>query len=177
MDRMQSDSDALRILKDDSWRLYTIITFDDLLATRLRGRWGWLDAFIRFAAAITASGSALGGLKYWSTPEGKIWWAGVAIGAALFSILSSTLGVSDKFRGYMETSRSLVCLRLEYEAFRAEVNALGASSPKRLFEKHSEFVKRHAQIIRNQPHDSFLRTDRLKKKVHRETELKVGAIE
>jgi hypothetical protein len=89
--------------------------YQELMCDFLGSRWASIDVAASFVVAITASGSALTGLAYWSTPDGKPYWAAIAVASSLIALAHGVLHVGHKVKIWGDLRRTFIELRVKLE--------------------------------------------------------------
>jgi cell shape-determining protein MreC len=89
--------------------------YQELMCDFLGSRWSTIDVVASFVVAITASGSAVTGLAFWSTPEGKVYWAAIAIASSVIALAHGVLHVAEKVKVWGDLRRTFIELRVKLE--------------------------------------------------------------
>lgn len=157
--------------RDEIWNgvfnTYYDAYFEESFSGALARRWQKLDEITKGLVAITASGSAVAGWALWTQPGPKMAWSCVAGVAAVLSIVSSALRVSDRLKHHTECERRFSVLRSELETLRYEMR-IDPTFPIDVFTKRLiEFRKRLTAATQMLEHD-LLSTMRLRFKIQEE---------
>lgn len=89
--------------------------YQELMCDFLGSRWSTIDVVTSFVVAITASGSAVTGLAFWSTPGGKAYWAAIAIASSVIALAHGILHVAEKVKVWGDLRRTFIELRVKLE--------------------------------------------------------------
>jgi hypothetical protein len=90
---------------------FYVAYYQELLTGSVIERWQKIDLGISLLVALTASGSAISGLAWWSTASGKPIWALLAATASLGAIFHSTARVPNHLKEQGEARRVFSFLR------------------------------------------------------------------
>lgn len=84
----------------------------------------WLqvaDTSTAWIAAVTATGTGIGGWALWDVEGGKYIWACIAAIASLVAITHAVLKVADRHKQHMDVFRNLRAIRRGLESFRQSI--------------------------------------------------------
>jgi hypothetical protein len=133
--------------------------YQELLASSVIQRWQKIDLIISLLVAITASGSAISGLAWWSTPTGKPLWTLLAATASLGAIFHSTVRVANHLKQQGEARRDFSLLRGSLQNVLYKMTSDGDSDQLEIeFQSlRSKFVELTAKLEPDIAATSFLR--------------------
>jgi len=146
--------------------------YEELLAENLIKKWGILDCISKVLIAFTSTGSAIAGWALWQSEGFKSLWFIIAGLAAIFSILHSTLGVSNKLKEFGDRRRYFSSLRIELETFRHFMEIFPNFDLNKYSDKYENYRKLYSAGISNSP-DDFLRTKKLETLVQDQLNYKI----
>ncbi|MCA3060739.1 MAG: hypothetical protein ING69_18115 [Rhodocyclaceae bacterium] len=96
--------------------------YEELCSSFLVSRWRKIDTFSKFLTTSTASGSALAAWTIWtSSAEGAGVWAGVSGVAALFAVVHTSLGISERIKDDTLIYSTFQQLRIDLENFKIKM--------------------------------------------------------
>ena len=91
------------------------VYYQELASQALTRRWEQIHIYTAFLGGITASGSFIAGLAFWSEPGWKIAWTTIACIASLLSIAHAVFAVPGRIREQEQVRHLFLNLRLDVE--------------------------------------------------------------
>jgi len=135
--------------------------FEENVSDQLIARWGRLDAATRVIVAVTASGSAVGGLALWTWPVGRVIWLIIASAAAILAVVHSSLSVPERLKSLCDIRALHVSLRIDLEMLRHRME-IDPDFPLAEFDQRfSDLRERYGQAVQTIRRDP-LETNRLR---------------
>jgi len=109
------------VLWEAVYRLHYDTYYEELLVSRLLGKWSKIDVIIKVFVAVTSSTSAIAGWALWTRPDFKLIWGVISGVGALCAILSSSLSVQSRIKEHTASKENFSRLRNALEIIRHEM--------------------------------------------------------
>lgn len=143
----------LDVLWNESFNTYYDAFYEEIVADEAIRRWQFVDETAAVLVALTATGSAVAGWALWTLSGWRIVWSVFAGLVAVLAIVHKALAVPGRLKGWNESQRSFVSLRIELETFRSNL-AIGSNDEiDDLIEKFNGYRKRFGDAINRRPND------------------------
>jgi hypothetical protein len=105
-----------------TYNTYYLVYWYENIADNLVKKWSSINDIIKIFIACTASSSAISGIAFWQTEQGKNIWIVLVTIAGFLSILNLTLKVDNKIKEWTDIKNNFVNLRFKAEILKDKMS-------------------------------------------------------
>lgn len=167
--------DPKDIIWEESYGLYYDTFFDELLASRLIGKWKFIDLILKIIIAAAAFLSTSSGLILWNNPAGKIYWFLLSVIVLILATTYLFLNINQKTMQLTRVYKEFMALRYELETFRSNIDMKPEFDVSQYSAQFKAHENTYVEICRHNPYDMLASND-LKRVTQNEINKKLSRI-
>lgn len=156
-------------IENDAYLTWYNSKYQELICSKLFGRWQTTDTFVQIGIALTASGSAIAGWQLWELKEMKIIWAIISGLISILAICHKVFGVTNKIKTWSESSKAYSMIKNQLEILRYDINTSFDKNTDNIHKKLREIKTSYAEEDPKTPNNDLWLT----KSLEYETEISI----
>jgi hypothetical protein len=153
-----------KAIENDAYLTWFNSKYQELVCSELFDKWQTTDTFAQIGIALTASGSAVAGWKFWELQEMKVIWAMISGLISIIAICHKSFGVTSKIKTWSESSKAYSMIKNQLELLKFDINTSYEKNADNIHKKLREIKTIYAEEDPKTPINDFWLTKSLEDK-------------